>query len=277
MKIKSLIHNVIIIFMAFILSRECYGQVFSGLKRAPVNIADDIAEWPPFVYFKRVNGKITSEIAGYSVDVISEIFKKHSIKFKYEVMPWNRALIKVRTGKEFQILATMSYKKERAKFYNLTNAYYRMTPHVFYSTNRFKNETPIISSVEDIGRKYKVCGIAGYNYSGYKVKNVDQKRIRTYRQLIDILHKRPEKCDLFISGIELFKGFKKVDKDFLSDKKLKYLKIPKFPPRKYYMGVSKRFRFHNELTALINGELNQMRADGRLDELKRKYDIYLSE
>jgi len=55
------------------------------LRGKTINICDDGAEWPPYTYYKRVNGEATKELVGYSVDVIREIFSKHGIEFTLKI------------------------------------------------------------------------------------------------------------------------------------------------------------------------------------------------
>ncbi len=75
---ENLRKNIIFVFL-FFLTSTLYSQ---NLKNTHINIVDDGAQWPPFIYYERKNGKISQNIVGFSIDVINEIFKRNNITYR---------------------------------------------------------------------------------------------------------------------------------------------------------------------------------------------------
>lgn len=238
-----------------------------------IKITDDGAEWPPYTYFKRINGKKTNKIEGFSVDVISEIFEKNNISYTIELLPWIRAQRMVEIG-EYHIFLSGAYSNERAAKYYISVPYYSMTNVAFYSAKKYPNGLTI-KGLDDIDQNYKVLGLSGYDYvsTGLDVTKIDQNGIKDFNQLIQMLHNRLARVDMFIEGYELFVGFRAIGDDYLSDNFLKYTKIPGVIPNDYYMMISRNFVYGKELKDLIDNGIKELIDSGRMNELKAKYGL----
>jgi polar amino acid transport system substrate-binding protein len=263
----------VMIFCCFVSSPYVSGIYADSLKETTIHIADDGAEWPPYSYYKRVNGKKTNEIVGFSVDVITEIFKKHGIEFTVELLPWERTKRYVEKGKKHQMLLSASYNEERVKKYLVSRSYYTLNNVAFYSAKKYPAGL-FVKSIDDIKKNYKVCGLLGYSYGslGFSSGEIDQN-IGTYSQLIMVLHNRLKRCDMFIEGYEIFAGFKAIGIDYLSDKDLKYTTIPGMTPKTYHMMISRNFKYGEELKHLIDKGITSLEESGRLNELLKKYNL----
>ncbi|NOQ40902.1 MAG: transporter substrate-binding domain-containing protein [Desulfuromusa sp.] len=263
----------IMIFCCFVTSPYVAGVYADSLKETTIHIADDGAEWPPYSYYQRVDGKKTNKIIGFSVDVITEIFKKHGIKFTVELLPWKRTQKNVEKGKTHQMLLSASYSEERAKKYLVSRSYYTLNHVVFYSAKTYPAGL-FVKSVDDMKKRYKVCGLFGYSYEslGFDSSEIDQK-ISSYGQLIKVLHNRPQRCEVFIEGYEIFVGFKAVGIDHLADKDLKYTAIPSMAPKTFHMLISRNFKYAEELKRIIDEGITSLEESGRLNELMKKYNL----
>jgi len=245
-----------------------------NLENITINIADDTAQWPPFTYYKVDKGKRTNKIVGFSVDVISEIFKKNDINFTITLLPWKRALKEVKEGESYQLILNATYTKQRQNNYHITRSYYTLSYLAFYSAKKYPSGL-VVKNTQYIKDNYKLCGLLGYNYyvNGFTEKEIDKTSLYNYDKLIKVMHHRTQRCDLFIEGYEVFVGFKTIGKNYLDDEKLKYTRIPNTHPKKFHMLISKNYIYSKQLEQIINEGINLMETTGRLNELKVKYNL----
>jgi polar amino acid transport system substrate-binding protein len=103
------------------------------LERKTVQICGDVAEWPPFFYFKRVDGEATTEVVGFTVDVLDEILGKHGVAFEIKMLPWKRCLFEVERGEKYQVALDATYSEERGQKYHFSESHYATVPYYFYS------------------------------------------------------------------------------------------------------------------------------------------------
>lgn len=135
-----------------------------------VRICYHDGEWPPYIYFQREKGQVNrSVVVGATVELFNEVFKRIGLDYSTTMMPWKRCLYEVANfvkNNEFEVFTNGSYNKSRADKYYITSALYRANQGLFYSTKKFKIP-PKIDSPKDL-KKYKICGILGYNYTMYR-------------------------------------------------------------------------------------------------------------
>lgn len=232
-----------------------------------VSICDDENEWPPYSYFQRVDGKKTGRLTGYAVAVIGEIFANRHVVHKIDMIPWPRCLAVVSIGKEYAMVLNMSHSAERAKNFLFSRPYYATTAYYYYS-KRNNPKGLQIARAADI-RKYRVCGVQGYNYEGYGMKQgeVDQGA-KGFSALISKV--QLGRCDLFLEKDEIMTAFAAIGKNYLADPDIGKAPIPGMKPNLFYFAISKRFERADELRAIIDGELLQMETNGKLGDMWKK-------
>ncbi len=232
-----------------------------------VSICDDENEWPPYSYYQRIDGKKTGNLTGYAILVIDEIFARHGVSYKIDLIPWPRCVAVVNLGKQYGMVLNLSYNAEREKTFLFSRPYYATTAYYYYS----KKNNPQglrIGSAADI-HKYRVCGVQGYNYEGYGMKpgEVDQGA-KNFHALITKM--QLGRCALFMEKDEVMVGFAAIGKNYLADPDIGKAPIPHVKPNLFYFGVSKNFERAEELRDLIDESLLHMEGNGRLAELWRK-------
>ncbi len=152
----------VLVFVSFIIFGTVLPTLSEILQDKTIHITDDVGEWPPYTYYKRINGKKSKEIVGFSVDVVKEIFSKNDINFTITLLPWKRALLYVEYGKKFQIILSGTYSKERAEKYYISKPYYTTSAYYFYSRKHHPNGLNIKKKADY--KKCKVAGLRGYNF-----------------------------------------------------------------------------------------------------------------
>lgn len=238
-----------------------------------VNVCNDNAEWPPYTFYPRDNGKADkSSLVGASYEAIKTIFQQAGMKMEMKMMPWKRCLDEVHnfaTKGQFELFMDGSSNDERMSKYLRTEAFYQTNQGYLYSTKKFPSG-PEVKKVSDLN-KYKVCGIAGYNYEPYVKYGLTSKidtRTKSPKSLLQKL--TAGRCDIFLSAIEPILGGNLVGQiTFTPD--IKYAVLNELPKTKFYGWVSKGSPRSAQLVETINKGLDKLKADGELDKIFKKY------
>ena len=264
---------IAVMMMSAIISHADNSEITGLRGDLVIHIVDDEAEWPPYTYYKRLNGKKTQEIEGFSIDVVSHILHRAGIKFTIELLPWKRALFNVAGGKKNQLILNSSYVKEREEDYLYSLSYYSLQHVIFYSVKKYPNGL-VLKDIDDLNSNYKICGLRGYSYGA---AGVDTQKVNlsfgTYGQLIHVLHERPEICDLFIEGYKILPGFKMIGHDYLADMNLKHSIIPGLASKGYHMLISKKLAYRHELKRILDEGILDMQNSGEMDKVSEKYGL----
>jgi polar amino acid transport system substrate-binding protein len=256
---------IVVGFLSNILVFGAYADDFKG----PISICDDDAEWPPYTYNVRAaDGNKTPDITGYSVELIRTIFDKKGIKNEIKLMPWARCVEELKTGKSYQMALNASYNADRAKVYNLSSKTYTMTNYYFYS-KKHHPEGIAIKELADL-KKYKVCGVNGYNYEPYGFKKGDMDQgAHDIGVLVSKIHEG--RCDLFLEKYEVLKGFGAVGQNFFANTDFAASPVPGMAGTEFYMMMSKGYEQAEALKKAVNDGIAEMQASGELDKLLKKY------
>ena len=232
-----------------------------------IHICGDVAEWPPYIFFERVEGQKTGKIAGYSVDVIREILEGQSATVEIRMLPWKRCLYEVEKGDAFQIVLDATLSAERAAKFHISRPYYTTTPCYFYSKKHHPKGLGIRSAADL--KAYRINGIAGYNYADYGLAPDEIKAyLDGHQALIQKLHRN--RCDLFPDWLEVVMGFAATGRDLLADKDLGYAPVPGLAPSQFHMMFPKNV-LGLELKRIVDEGLREMAESGRLKELLKQY------
>ena len=239
----------------------------SDLNESIIYIADDAAEWPPYVYYERNGSQKTENIVGFTVDLIDLIFSEHGIEYKIDLLPWARALLEVEMGQTYKMILGANYSEERAEKYYVSNSIYQTTGYFFYSKKNNPNGLNIIIS-EDLNN-YIIGGIIGYNYSPYNISNdYIYNRTRNHDLLVKMLHEN--RFDVFLENIEVLQGFCYIENICLLDTSLGYEKIIDLPPTNFHILFTKD-SIGLALKNIVDEGLEKLKKSGEYYILYQKY------
>ncbi len=250
-----------------------------SLKGKTIRICDDSAEWPPYTYYQRIDGKVSRKLVGFSVDVIREIFDQYEIKFELEIIPWKRCIKEVIEGQKYHMLLNATLNKERIQDLYITQPFYFTQQYYFWSKRKYPYGLDIKTSslrdaLYDLVHKYKMGNIRGYAMGlfethGINIDNVDEGASDYPALLIKF---KKGRFDVFAQSIEVLIGLELIGKaQILSDPDIGRASIPLATPTGFHIMISKRNKLGLALLRLIDPEISHMRATGRLDELLKKY------
>ncbi len=249
----------LIIWASVLFSITCAAAIPEG---TIIRSCGDDAGWPPYTYVTPQDS-----VAGYDVDILKQILEKHDLVSKVVMLPWKRCLHWAKHGKKYQIALSAGSNPEREKTYLLTRYYYTVTPSYFYSKTNFPDGL-VIESVEDF-KKYKVCGLLGYNYVkfGIPAEDIDTSAKETAQVVEKTVRKR---CDVFLDRAEIFVGFAYMGINYIKDNNLGFAAAPGAQSEKFYLMISRDYEYANELKAIIDTEINHIDSRGDLEKMVDK-------
>ena len=242
-----------------------------NLKNISISVCDDENEWPPYIFFERMEERKGAKVVGFSIDVLEDIFSRHQIRYTITLLPWARCLLEVNNGRKYQMVLDLTTSPERKIAYWISQAYYSTNTYYYFSRKKYPQGLSI-KGMADL-KKYRVCGIHGYNinYVGYlgffKPGEIDQGT-KTFDALIEKIHL--QRCDVFLEQYQAMQGYALIGKPFLDDTQLGREPMPGLLPSPFHFAISRQYVHGENLMKLIDGELKQMESTGRLKELWKK-------
>lgn len=267
---KKLLLLIIIILLK--LNANNYNQT--------IHICDDENEWPPFTYYKRIDGhKDKQHLTGAMTEFLNVIFKKIGTKYTLTLMPWKRCTYLVysykKASKKYEMFINGTYNKDRAKKYYISKPVYFTYQAVFYSKNKYPNG--IIHNGKWNINKYKICDVNGYNINSYytklglkKSKKIDQEAGSFESVLKKISVGR---CDLVVASEANIYGAEKIGK-YKIPKDIASQRIPNLKPTAFYIFISKDYPNAKKLLKEINKAIDELKKDGTYKRIFTKYNVY---
>lgn len=243
----------------------------------PVKICDDASEWPPYVYFERVDGKKNyKKVMGATIDLLDEIFKLIDMTYSIELVPWSRctdAVYQFGKGKKlgefynFEVFANGTFSSERAKKYYITTPIYETHKGVFYLKKRYPNGLNI-KKLADLN-KFRLCGVLGNSYESFKI---DETKLdigaTTYQGVL--LKIKMDRCDLFPNSIEPIYGFTTIGTPIIPTGVVSE-RILDIDPSTFHLFISKTSSRAYELLTKINQSILILQYNGVSKRIFKKY------
>ena len=236
-----------------------------------VKICDDEAGWPPYVYNPIENGKADkSKIEGAAIDFVNRIFEEVGLEHSTELLPWKRCLAEVENFGDrgnFEMFQNGSYNAERTKIYYISESIYETGRGLFYSTKKFPDGLDV-NSVED-AKKYKVCGVHGYNYIDW---NLADNQIETSAKSTEQALKKVAagRCDVVPSAIEPIYGSAAIGKPIVPNGVKPHV-VEFLDKTTFHIYIAKTSPRGEELRDKINAAIKKLRADGTHKKIFSQY------
>jgi polar amino acid transport system substrate-binding protein len=246
---------------------------FSGAPRAETSlpsqilVCEDELETPPLTYRSRERNPNSAEsITGYSAAIIREIAATVGASVKITLMPWLRCQLEIAAGRQHLAL-NVTWNAERADKYLFSRAHFTAHDHYYFSLGRFPNGL-VITSLKDL-KDYSFCGLNGFNYAqlGVVADKIDYEA-RDHRQIM--LKLSFGHCDLFVEKQEIMSGFALIGKDWLHYYDIGHHPLPETAETRFHMLIQPGAT-GAVLKRLIDGALEKMEADGRLEILRQRF------
>jgi polar amino acid transport system substrate-binding protein len=232
-----------------------------------IKVCGQMAEWPPYLYFKRENGQRSEELVGYTIDYLQRSLAPHGLRYKFDALPWKRCLELVNRGL-YDMLTDASYNPSRERSYLITKPYYALQLVYFYDKARPK---PAIRTSADL-KKYRVCTINGYNYSpfGLKQEEVYASSPGIEQSFQKLKHDR---CDAVPERLEAIQGYKALGVVDYEQLGLGVEHLPDLPPATFHMMVSRKVAYGPELLAVLNEGIDKINRGPAAAEIAHKHGM----
>lgn len=216
-----------------------------------------VASHPTFAPYEFLDGN--GIITGYDVDLIQEIAKDQGFEVEIHNDKWEELLDKLNDGKRDMIVSSLMDTEERRQLADLSKPYSEYEQFTVF----YKRPDLSINSLSDLsglnaGAEKGTANVERLKQAGANVTELDSnfeglKAI--IRGSIDAYY-----CDEGVM-VHILRGYK--------DKKLpiRTFRLPK-EPGKTVIAVKKG---NAELLEKINRGIDNLRANGKLDELRKKW------
>ncbi|MFK5894546.1 MAG: transporter substrate-binding domain-containing protein [Pseudomonadota bacterium] len=255
--------NLIVILFLLVIS--------SNIRSQPVHICDDSAEWPPYIYYSRMDNKLDkSNLNGATIDLFKEIFKLAKLEYSIQLRPWKRCLLDVENfGKKqrYEVFSNGSFSRERAKKYYVSTPIYQTNQGLFYSTKKYPNGLAI-NKLSDLNNFKKICGIHGYSYEEYKLNQNPYQGANDITTALKMLSL--QRCDIFLSSIEPVYGGEVIGK-YTIPADITNIVIPELKPTTFHLFISKSSPRAYELVTKLNQAILILQHNGISEKIFKKH------
>lgn len=220
-------------------------------------------QYPPIQWLdKNANGD--EVLRGLAPALLQRILVPAGWTYRYERLPAQRCLRAVQEGTEFQLLAAGSRNAERDRDFLVSDSYWLVHFHSFYSARRYFEKPPARRRADL--NKLKLCGLLGHNFSafGVPIERIDMGAT-TYAAVMGKLERG--RCDVFPYNAEVVLGYRLLGQDLLRGGKIAHSPLIDMPPWPLHMLISRHYPKGPALLALINQELARLRASGEMAKI----------
>jgi polar amino acid transport system substrate-binding protein len=156
------------------------------LRGKTLSACDDANEWPPYAYWRRVDGRPSQELTGYTVELIRRIAARRGFQLQIQLLPWKRCLEAVRQGEILMLLNSIS-TPERERDYWISPVLYESQLLVLWSSRQHPEGLVARKQAELV--KLRIGGLHGYSYS--QLGPIDESKLiraPNYQSLLQMLH-----------------------------------------------------------------------------------------
>jgi len=225
-------------------------------------------EWVPSSYYKRDGSRKTSDVAGYSPDVLKAALAGSGYRVAVSLLPWQRCQREVQDGSRYQLAMGVLYSAERARNYQLSASYLHFQPGYYYRRDFFPGglDIPSLAALQ----RYRVCGLFGYSYAytGLATTQIDTGAL-DYPAVLGKL--ALGRCDLLIESLEVMAGQRRLGRLPPDAGLLEGRPLPEAPPLVAHFAVSPHMRDGTTFLNTLNAGIARLQRDKQLSELLRRH------
>lgn len=249
------------------------GWASAGAHAAPlapeqvIRVCGQIAEWPPYLYFKRDLDGPSDEVIGYSAEMLRLSLERKGLRYTMDMLPWRRCLESVRLGMH-DMVTDLASNPERARTYLVSKPYYAQHLVYFYDTSRRR---PAVDTAPDL-KKLRLCGINGYTYAAF---GLEPAQMDTGAQdlMQAFLKLKNNRCDAVPERLEIALGYQALGKVDFKVLGIGYGALPDLSPSPFHMMVSRNVPYAAELLEVLDDGIESLGRSGDAKRLAAKYGI----
>jgi polar amino acid transport system substrate-binding protein len=234
---------------------------------ATLRVCDEIDEYPPFVYYRRENGRQTDTLVGYSVEYLTEILAGGGRSFTIKLLPWQRCVDSVRIGQE-DLALDASEAADRDRDFVFSPPYSSLTPMIYFVRAK---PAPRLDTVADL-EALRICGQFGNIYTaGWGVPEALVDRgAKTLEEAANKL--RAGRCDVVLADAEIVAGQSvTLGHPLFPDTEIASRASPGARAEPVFMMVGRTLPYRDALIALLSRGVADMQASGAAKRLSDRY------
>lgn len=212
-------------------------------------------EYPPYEYLE--NGKPT----GLDIEILQAVAQKAGIEFKYNFVPWERALYLTK-NKQADAIISLFKTAEREEFLLFPEEGLAYERNVIFAKENYNRE---INKIDDL--KNLTIGVtSGYSYGPEFDDYVGVNKDFSNDQDTMIRKFANNRFEIFITN-ELVGHYLLKKQGVANYKTLGYVADDQM----LYMGISKGMADSEILYDKVNTALKELKQSGELDAIRKKY------
>ncbi|MBH9579300.1 substrate-binding periplasmic protein [Inhella proteolytica] len=235
---------------------------------APVRLCDDVNEWPPYTYFRRVDGQRSGELTGYTVELLRLIGQRRGLELRIEMLPWKRCVEAVRHGEILGFLNAIVTPERKVDFL-ISDLLYETRLLALWSRQQHPNGLRV-NSQADLAT-LRIGGVHGYSYS--QLSEAEQARLQRaphYESLVQMLHRGRVDVALVNEGVML--GHAALGSPaFAASASLGQVALQDRQPSRFHLMFTRAKPEGARLQALVNEELAALQRSGELAKLRAQF------
>ncbi len=259
--------KIFYVLLALLLLVACSGStsqtttedkdLLAQIKEKGVMTVATEGDWSPYTY----HDEVSNELVGFDVELAKMIADKLGVEVEYKETDWDSILAGVQSGTFDLGINGITYSDKRAESFNFSNPYlYDQTVLIVLEDNTD------INSFEDIAGKINTNS-PGSSYAEMAEEyGATNSYITTFSDTIQLLTRGDADCT--INSLSVYNDYIREKGD---DAGIKI--VDKTEPEKTVI-ASKKDDSTNTLIEKINKILDELREDGSLAELSKKYFGY---
>lgn len=249
------------------------GWAGAGAHAAPlapeqlIRVCGQVAEWPPYLYFKRDLQGQTDDVTGYSAELLQSSLARKGLRLTFDMLPWKRCTESVRLGMH-DMMTDIANNAERAQTYLVSKPYYAQHLVYFYDTARPR---PAVATSADL-KKLRLCAVNGYTYAafGLNVADIDMGAQDLMQSLLKLKNNR---CDAVPERLEIALGYQTLGKVDFKVLGIAYGALPDLSPSPFHMMVSRNVPYAAELLQVLDEGIELAIRSGEAKRLAARYGI----
>ncbi|PHV05245.1 hypothetical protein CSQ96_21595 [Janthinobacterium sp. BJB412] len=234
-----------------------------------IRVCGQVAEWPPYLYFRRDGGARTDEVVGFSAEYLRRALAGAGLRYRIDMLPWKRCLESVRLGGH-DMLTDAASNAERERAYLVAKPYYAMHLAYFYDKAR---PHPPVRAAADL-KLLRLCAVNGYNYAAFGL-DAAQMEAGSQNLAQSFLKLKMNRCDALPERLEIALGYRSLGIVDFARLDIGYELLAELPPSTFHMMVSRRVPYAEELLRVLNEQVELLNSGDGAREIAAKYAVQL--
>lgn len=244
------------------------GARADGLQGQRVIACDDANEWPPYSYWRRVDGKPTQELTGFTVELLRAIAARRGFLLEIRLLPWKRCVEAVRQG-ELALLLNAIRTPERDRDYWVSRVIYQSELIALWSQRRHPQGLTLRRQADlaDL----RLGGLHGYSYSQLPAqRQAEMQRAPNYASLLQMLHLGRVDVALVNESVKLGHAALGL-RAFTDDEELGVSRFEDREPSRFHLMATRAQPLGRALIQAIDAELPLLERSGELARLREHF------